>query len=288
MVKRFPFKRTNIKLVAMRITALLCLMVLGLSSCEWGSAPKKDDHPIFKDTLVYSYKTIHERAADCGDKPDSACTVVKIKYPEFKGQTALNDTVESRLINLFMLSEKPDTSLKDLTQNFLIAYSNFKKSDTRTKMFFELDTYAKVILQDSALVSLECGGYMFQGGAHGASFTGFINWNPKANKEIQLKDILVDGYQTQLTRIAETIFRKDEKLADTASLAPNYFFKDNKFALNENYAITPIGLRFMYNQYEIKPYAAGKTELFIPYTRIKTLLRPNSVAAQFIIKNAGI
>jgi hypothetical protein len=272
----------------MRLTALLCLMVLGLSSCEWGSMPKKEDHPIFKDTLVYTYKTIHERAADCGNKPDSACTVVKIKYPEFKGQTVLNDTVESKLLNIFMLSEKPDTSLKDLTKDFLKAYTDFKKSHTKTEMFYELDTYAKVILQDSALVSLEYGGYTFQGGAHGASFTGFINWNPKANKEILLKDILVDGYNAQLTKIAESIFRKDEKLADTASLAGNYFFKDNKFALNENYAITPLGLRFMYNQYEIKPYAAGQTKLFIPYTHIKTLLRPNSVAAQFIIKNAGI
>jgi hypothetical protein len=273
----------------MKIAVVLCLMVLGLSSCEWGSMPKKEDHPIFKDTLTYTYKTIHERAADCGNKPDSACTVVKMKYPEFKGQPLLNDTIKSKLLNLFIL-EKPDTSLKDLSQNFLNAYADFKKSGrgARTEMFFELDIHAKVIRQDSALVSLEYGGYTFLGGAHGASFTGFVNWNPKANKEILLKDILVDGYNSQLTKVAEGIFRKNEKLTDTASLEPDYFFKDGKFALNENYAITPLGLRFMYNQYEIKPYAAGQTELFIPYTRIKTILRPNSVVTQFINKNAGI
>ena len=289
MVKCIAIKRTNIKLIAMKFTVVLYLIVLGLLSCEWGSAPKKEDHPIFKDTLTYTYKTIHERAADCGNKPDSACTAVKIRFPEFKGKTLLNDTIKSKLLNLFIL-DKPDTSLKDLVQNFLKAYADFKKSSigARREMFFELDTYAKVIRQDSALVSLEYGGYTFLGGAHGSSFTGFVNWNPIANKEILLKDILVDGYSTQLTKIGEEIFRKDEELTDTASLEPDYFFKDGKFALNENYAITPLGLRFMYNQYEIKPYSAGQTELFIPYTRIKTILRPNSVVAQFINKNAGI
>jgi hypothetical protein len=47
---------------------------------------------------------------------------------------------------------------------------------------------------------------------------------------------------TELTKIAEQIFRKNEKLTDTSSLARDYFFKDNKFALNENYSITPAGI----------------------------------------------
>jgi hypothetical protein len=49
-----------------------------------------------------------------------------------------------------------------------------------------------------------------------------------------------------------------------------------------NFSVTPIGIKFLYNQYEIKPYAAGITELFIPYAQIKSLLRPNSVVTQFI------
>jgi hypothetical protein len=146
----------------------------------------------------------------------------------------------------------------------------------------------KVIRQDSALLALEYGGYSYQGGAHGGSFTGFVNWDVKTDKQVTLDDILVSGYQAQLTKIAEKIFRKDEKLTDTSSLANDYFFKDNKFALNENYSITPAGIRFVYNQYEIKPYAAGQTELVLPYSQIKTLMRPQSAASQYIHKNAGI
>ncbi|MBD1392139.1 DUF3298 and DUF4163 domain-containing protein [Mucilaginibacter glaciei] len=272
----------------MKITFLLGVVILGLSACEYGAPPKKEKHPIYTDTLTYTYKTIHERAADCGNKPDSACTVVKINYPQFNGNTLLNDTVQAKLLKVFMLSEKPDTSIKSMTANFLKSYADYKKSSQRERMFYDLDTYAKVIQQDSALISLEYGGYVYQGGAHGGSFTGFVNWNTKANKEVMLQDIMIDGYKDKLTNIAEGIFRKDEKLGPTESLEPNYFFKDSKFALNQNYAITPLGLRFMYNQYEIKPYAAGTTELFIPYTAIKNLLKPHTVIAQFINKNAGI
>jgi hypothetical protein len=138
------------------------------------------------------------------------------------------------------------------------------------------------LVQDSSLVTLEVGGYTYQGGAHGATAIVFINWDSKANKSISLNTIFNAGYQSKLTGIAETIFRKDEKLSNTSSFADDYFFKDDKFALNDNFTITPLGIRFLYNEYEIKPYAAGTTNLFIPYSQIKSLLRPNSVVTKFI------
>lgn len=272
----------------MKITSFLLLAVLGLSSCQWGAPKKPTPDAIFKDTLTYTYQAIHERAADCGSKPDSTCTVVDIKYPLFKGQGVLNDTIKHKLLNIFMLGEKPDTSLNSLTTNFLKSYTDAKKDDPRSEMFYTLESYAKVIRQDSSLLALEYGGYSYQGGAHGGSFTGFINWDTKTNKNVTLDDILVDGYKPQLTKIAEKVFRKNEKLTDTSSLKNDYFFKDDKFALNENYSITPAGIRFVYNQYEIKPYAAGQTELLLSYSQLKTLMRPKSVASQYIYKNAGI
>ncbi len=259
---------------------LIIGVALSVASCNWNGSGQKDDGTV-KDTLTYTYKTVHERAEDCGNKPDSACTVPNIKYPIFAGQQKLNDTVTRKLTNLFAMDGKADTSVEQMSKNFLKAYADAKKSDPRPGMFYELNSYAKVLMQDSSITTLEIGGYNYTGGAHGASITTFINWNTKANKSITLNDLFTAGYAGKLKTIAEGIFRKEEKLSDTASLARDYFFKDNKFALNDNFSVTPIGLKFIYNQYEIKPYAAGQTELFIPYTQLKSLLQPNSVVAKF-------
>lgn len=260
--------------------ALLFVAMLGLSACQWGE-PNKQKADITTDTLSYVYQTKKIRANDCGNKPDSACTVVKIKYPIFKSDSALNDTITNKLIVLFT-TEKPDKSLAGLIKRFMDNYEDFKKSDPRSGMFFTLDSYAKVLRQDSSLTTLEVGGYNYQGGAHGGTTTIFINWNTKSKKDIQLSDILIDGYADKLTKVADSLFRQQEKLSYTASLKDNYFFKDDVFALNQNFLITPVGLKFLYNQYEIKPYAAGQTELNIPYTKIKSLLRPNTVVAQYL------
>jgi len=254
--------------------------ILGLSACQWGDN-KKPKPDITTDTLTYSYKTIKQRAADCGNKPDSVCTVVKIKYPVISGQDQLNDSISHKLCNLFM-SDKINSNLQQYAKDFLANYTDFKKHDSRSAMYFTLDSYAKIIRQDSSIITLEVGGYNYQGGVHGGTVTSFINWNTKVHKDIYLGDLLTGDYHDKLTAIADTIFRKQEKLSDTSSLANNYFFKDNKFALNENFSITPLGIKFLYNQYEIKPYAAGQTELFIPYVKIKSLLKPNTVITQYL------
>jgi hypothetical protein len=265
----------------MKVRGILFLAIaFGLSSCQWGK-PNNPKADTTKDTLAYTYKTIKERAADCGNKPDSGCTVVKIIYPIFNDQSTLNDTINYKLANLFTF-DKTSTDLQEYTKRFLAGYDRFRKHDKRSSLFFTLDNHAKILRQDSSLTTLEISGYSFQGGAHGNSITTFINWNTKSEKNIYLKDILKDNYKAQLTAIADTIFRKQEKLSDTASLANDYFFKDNKFALNENFSITPLGIKFLYNQYEIKPYAAGQTDLFIPYARIRSLLKPNTVITQYL------
>ena len=265
----------------MRAAYLLVLVILaGLTGCMWG-VPKKQSSGITKDTLTYAYQLINERADDCGDKPDSSCTVVKIKYPVFVDADKLNDTVTKKLTGLFGVFQT-DISLKDMSEHFLSTYTEFKRKHKKSPIFYTLNSSAKVVRQDSSLTTLEVNSYTFQGGAHGGSYVYFINWDTKADKNLALEDILINGYKDKLTSIADTIFRKEEKLSDTASLADNYFFKGNKFTLNRNFLITPLGLRFLYNIYEIKPYAAGSTDVFIPYTQLKPLLRPHTVVTQYI------
>jgi hypothetical protein len=267
----------------MRVWILIFAVMLGLSACHWGET-RHQKPDINTDTLAFTYDTIKNWAPDCGNKADSACSVALIIYPKFKAQKALNDTLARKLMSAGFNSpdKKRDTSLKSFASNFIKGYIKDNPKQYSPDMFYTLNLKAQVIRQDSSLTTLQIDGFIYQGGAHGSSSVSFINWHTKSQSHVTLGDILTDGYKIKLTAIADTIFRRQEKLSDTSSLARDYFFKDNKFALNENYLIAPIGLRFLYNQYEIKPYAAGTTNLFIPYNKIKLLLRPNTVVTQYI------
>lgn len=252
-----------------------------LCSCNWG-VPHSSKPDITKDTLVYNYKIIKDRASDCGNKADSACSVAKITYPLFSSQATLNDTIASRLLNSYFTGKVPDNNLQQQADNFIKAYETdtTRKTDHTDSVIYTLESNAAVIRQDSSLVTVQIDRYVYDGGAHGSDYTSFVNWDSKANKKIGLDDILKPGFHEQLTAIAQKIFRTDEKLGENAPLT-NYFFKDAKFSVNNNFLITPIGLRFLYNEYEIKPYSDGQTELLIPYVQIKSLLKAHTVISQY-------
>jgi hypothetical protein len=264
----------------MKITAIAIVALAALASaCSWDN-PGRGKPAITTDTLSYQYKTLKQRADDCGTKPDSSCTVIQIKYPLFTNQPALNDSIRHHAIGLFGVYQQADTNFRQFATRFMNAYKQ-EMTNRNYKMNYILQTAATVARQDSSLLTIQLAGYTFQGGAHGSSLTTYINWNTKSQKHINLDDIFIPDYRHALDSIGEGIFRKEENLQPTEPLKTNYFFKGDKFSLNNNFLITPMGLRFLYNQYEIKPYAAGQTTLFIPYTQIQTLLRPNTVVSQY-------
>jgi hypothetical protein len=198
----------------------LGLIAFAIASCKMG-APKTGAIAAEKDTLSYTYAVFKQRAADCGSKPDSDCSVISFKYPVFKGRQMLNDTITGRLLLMFAQNDTISKSFSQLAKSILRDYEN-DKHDPQNPVYYTVDGYSKVLGQDSSLVTLETGGYSFTGGAHGASFDYFINWDTKANKIIALDDLFSAGYEDKLRDIGEQIFRKDEKLSDTASLANHY------------------------------------------------------------------
>lgn len=264
------------------LAGLFSLMLWGNSIWSHGNEiSDKPTAPSLADTLIYKYHTAKERSPDCGKRPDSECTVAKVKYPVFKDQPILNDSIQRKLAATFNFGDHKISTVKELVHGVIKAYL----ADTdliRSRGSYLLRASLKVMHQDPLLLIFEMDGHTYAGGAHGLDETAFLNWDVKKQKEITLNDILIIGYTKQLTATGEKIFRKDEKLSERASLADNYFFDKGKFSLNNNFMITPTGLLFLYNEYEIKSFAAGQTKLFIPYNQIKSLLRPNTVVSQYI------
>jgi hypothetical protein len=267
----------------MRLVYCFSLIAVGLSSCVWGTHPKK--HPaITTDTLQYTYKIFKSRHPDCKSSSDSTCVFVELKYPVFNNYAALNDSITYKFLGMFSFVRCQCNNLEQFSKKFFSMYKNTPPRYHNKQVYNTIAGHAKVLRQDSSLTILQVDGKFTQMDRP-LVFTYFINWDTKTNKIVTLNDLFTPGYENKVRNIGEVIFLQNEKLKDTSSFTKDYLFKYHKqrgFYLNNNYSVTPLGIRFFYNESEIKPRGAGTTDLFIPYDKIKSLLRPNTVITQYI------
>jgi len=235
---------------------------------------------IKKDTLAYTLLMEGGESEDC-----KKCDYVGVNYLVFKGDTALNNAIKEQIISYIAPYADGVIELKNFEKD-LKKVTTPSKQEVDSSLSEEIslttfDLYVRLIKQDSILIVLDFA-IETSGGVHGNYGDYYMNWDTKAHKEISLDDLLIANYEHRLTNIAESIFRKNEGLAKHESLKYTYHFQDDVFSLNDNFYLTPEGLMFYYNIYEIKPYMQGTTDLLIPYAQIKSLLKPNTVITQYI------
>ncbi len=129
--------------------------------------------------------------------------------------------------------------------------------------------YQRVTYNQDGILTIQSNYYIYEGGAHGMHGQSYTHYDLEKNKTIVLEDILLDGYQRKLPHLllkkaqqegVPLLFPDEEKGIEVSK---NFLFKANKII-------------FIYQPYEIAPYAAGVVEIGIPYNEIKTLLKPNS------------
>lgn len=126
----------------------------------------------------------------------------------------------------------------------------------------------------------------YTGGAHGNHGASHVTFDLATGKKLALDDLLKPGVKAELTRLAEAALREEHGLKPGDSLAAEGPLFEDKFELNDNWFLTPEGLGFSYDPYEIGPYAVGFIEPLIPFTRLKTLIKEGSPLESFV-KNPG-
>jgi len=120
----------------------------------------------------------------------------------------------------------------------------------------------------------------YTGGAHGYHEITYLNYAFGNNTPLTFDDLFTKDYNATLHHIAEKVFREYTGLAPSDDLTEDGWF-ENRFVLTPNFAITPRGLLFHYNAYEIKPYAAGHTVFLLPYFYLHSIIKPEGVLASY-------
>lgn len=108
--------------------------------------------------------------------------------------------------------------------------------------------------------------YSFTGGAHGMTAETALNFDMKTGDLLTESDFFKEGYKDRLpgllsSHLAESL----ENPSDTSMLFTQEIGPNGNFAIGEK------GITYIYNQYEIGPYAMGIIRVTVPWEELEGL-----------------
>ena len=143
-----------------------------------------------------------------------------------------------------------------------------------------------VSLANDELISIEFSvGSYYSGAAHPNSYTEVLNFDLKNGKVIRLADLFNPGakYLQALANYSIADLKKQSK--NKNDMLDDDWIQRGAGANAENYkswTISRKGLSINFDAYQVGPYAAGPQQVFIPYTALKDVIKPDGPLHPFL------
>lgn len=126
------------------------------------------------------------------------------------------------------------------------------------------------------------GKFEYSGGAHPNSWEQWLNFDKKTGKLLPLSEVFMAGSETPMSNLLMNELLKvmaekfpDEKIESLEGLQNAGILLDTKIYVPENFLLEPDKVSFLYNKYDIAPYAVGEIILSLPYTAVeKYMIQP--------------
>jgi len=217
-------------------------------------------------------------------KPKSPAGVIQMSLlsPLEAGNPVISDTLRNIVLKTFNSSgyrgNNPDSILNGNFKVFKDAYLSGNEDLYRQKadagsLNWELLKYRHVVCNMDYILSFYILNYAFTGGAHGLENLDYTNVDLKKGRLIKLDDILPETGKQQLSMLLTRKLKQMNKLTEAQKLSENGYFVD-EIQPNENFYLTPYGIGFVYNHYDIAPYSFGATDIFLTADEVRDLIRP--------------
>ncbi|MHB9293569.1 hypothetical protein Holit_02695 [Hollandina sp. SP2] len=117
----------------------------------------------------------------------------------------------------------------------------------------------------------------YLGGAHGMREKRYlvISQDTHRVQRLTLADIIEPASWPLVEALIAQALRIEANLEPDAPLSQGGFFEDT-VEVPENFFLTPQGLGFHWDPYEIAPYVMGSIEVLLPYEQIQDMLKPGT------------
>ncbi len=225
-----------------------------------------------------------------GETIGKATIQINYVYPKYvSGKTPeeaeTNLQKLTKLFNKLFLGNNNSTDVQEALDNYVeIYYNHFNKVvqeialdvDLENEINFTHTLIDSVNIVNDTIIALNVYMDNYEGGAHPIYANNYKNINLNNFSIITEDDIFVDGYKEKLTEIIktkllETSFKDYITEETTEEDIKSYFNDFDKIAPNGNFLILDDGIKYIYNPYEIAPYAAGNFEVLIPNSELSEI-----------------
>ena len=178
-----------------------------------------------------------------------------------------------------------DPYIRDMSSEYTIQdqYSQEMSQEDLNELKSDLRLSTKVDYIDSLVISVrkDLAEY-YAGAVHGNYGTGFYNIDHRTKTLLRESDYFVEDYAAQLTKILQRRLLIGYKVKTLEELEEKEGISAADITPNDNCSIGPKGLTYIYNPYEIAPYALGQVTIFVPYEDLQPILRPGSMLSHYL------
>lgn len=192
---------------------------------------------------------------------------ITIEYPELTGANPAITAKFNQLSKMRAFALYAEFR-KDMLRQTAADLRNFPQG-----MSNSLDVNYSIEWATDEIISIQFLNSTYTGGAHGNYFTKTLNFDLKSGKEIKLADLFQPGTAYLKTISDYSIAELKKNLGE---MSDEDWIKTGAGAKVENFSswnLTKKGLMFTFDPYQVAAYAAGMSQVIIPYSQLKTVWR---------------
>jgi hypothetical protein len=220
---------------------------------------------------------IEKKAENC--VRDSVCATLSLQYPilsDGDNTTAMNAINDSlRLLALAGLEANPKLSVEQAFDSariniyFMLQEQMKMMQDWAGGFFKEVKT--NTLLNNPKYISFEVSASGYTGGAHPYYSSTLVTYDLNTGKSVALKEIVSDTAALRPMLEQGFLNAKKEGMPDSTRLSDLLFAEVKQLPVSDNTCVVPEGLRFLYNPYEVSPWAVGATEITLTWQQLGRL-----------------
>lgn len=164
------------------------------------------------------------------------------------------------------------TYCNDLESTYLEDVKDVEEEVVKGWYSYEETIESAIERYDKNLLVYRVNSYDYTGGPHGIYGSLYTNIDLHTLRIIQLKDLFKSDYESELATLICLQLMKDMEVDNMEDLQELGYGYMEEITPTENFIIEKEGILFVYNIYEIAPYALGITSVLVPYDTLKPLL----------------